>query len=481
MVFATKTVGSRTSSPFNGNRPPYKIGNLFTTTTFSGRDAPDKTGASAKPMLIRTIGISVNGYNTSSASSRFGLWASNGTSGYYTDNFDLPNGGSSDASLVSKTITTTTTVNGVSIAGRPCYAGTQYLLGFFKRDTEIFMWDIDSNLSTNVVEDNTLSSNPSNFDNDGNYTSSAGLVFSYGYDVLPIAPTISTVTNSGNDITVSWTAPSDVGGTPITGYRIQRSLDDVTWATIVADTLSTSTSYIDYGQAYGQTYYYRVAAINEVALLAGDTYSGPYSASLSVTLSGVAGNATSTLTINLSSTDAPLTLFSNGGSGIPFDGVEISYGAEKLYTRVVASSLTSDPKIVDAEAAQAIYGIRSLDISGLLNKLDTDVESVARELLWTYYKPDLRIESISIKLNVLTQEQVNTLLNLELDSALRVEFTPRNLGDPIVSVGRIIGIAHEIDKVNHTITIRMSNASSGIFTLDSDRFGILDSEDNILG
>jgi len=101
-------------------------------------------------------------------------------------------------------------------------------------------------------------------------------------------------------------------------------------------------------------------------------------------------------------------------------------------------------------------------------------KAVASNLLYEYYLPDLRVEAISINMQILTEAQVTTLLGLDVDSALQVEFTPKGIGDPIVSVGRIIGIEHEIDIVNHRIIIRMQDALNNIFTLDSDRTGFLD-------
>jgi hypothetical protein len=129
---------------------------------------------------------------------------------------------------------------------------------------------------------------------------------------------------------------------------------------------------------------------------------------------------------------------------------------------------------VDALSSQATYGVRSLSLEGLLNKYDSDVKAAASNLLYEYYLPDLRIESITVNLKVLTTEQQLALLALDLDAALQVEFTPRNIGDPIVSVGRIIGIDHEIDIVNHRITIRLRDAQNNILTLDSERTGFLD-------
>jgi hypothetical protein len=477
MTFATYSYGTRNGYSINTGRPYYKVGKSLTAPTVTGRDAPNKTGSAAQPMLVTDLTIHVNGSSTTSATTRFALWASNGTSGYFTDAFDLPSdGGTNNASAVTRTIVTDQIVNGVSIAGRPCFGGVNYIIGFVKTDTSSFIWDEDNSKAGYVIQDSANSSTTGEFADSGN-VDAGSLVFSFDYDVLPTAPTMSTISATGDDITITWAAVGSTGGTAVTGYRIQRSLNGgSTWTTIVADTQSTSRTYTDSNQAYGATYSYRVAAINAVALAAGSSYSGPYSGLLSVTLSAVTGNATSTLTINASSTDAPLTIFSNGDSGIPFDAVEISYGSEKLYTRVTAQSVSTETTLQLAEAlgSQEIYGIRSLDVSSLLNKYDSDVKSVASNLLYEYYLPDLRIESISINLQTLSEAQIVTLLDLEIDSALQVEFTPKGIGDPIVSVGRIIGIDHEIDIVSHRITIRMQDAINNIFTLDSDRFGILD-------
>lgn len=477
MTFANYAYGTRNGYTIQGGRPYYKVGKSFTMPTITGRDAPDKSGNAAKPLLVRSLTIHVNGSSTTSASTRFGLWASNGTGGYFSNTLSLPSdGGSNNASAVTQSIITDVVVNGNSIAGRPCYSGTSYIIGFVKLNTASFIWDEDNSKSGYVIQDSSNSSSTGSFSNDGN-VDNGSLVFSIAYDVLPTAPTLSTISRSSDDITITWSAPSSNGGTAITGYRIQRSIDaGASWTTIVADTLSTSTTYTDYNQAYGSTYYYRVAAINDVALAAGSSYSGPYSNTLNIALPALAGNTTSTMTITAQSNDAPITLFSNGGSGIPFEAVEISYGAEKLYTRVSAIGAASGATLqqVDAISSQVIYGIRSLSLESLLNKYDSDVKSVASNLLYEYYLPDLRIEAISVNLNVLTDEQKISLLELDVDSALQVEFTPRNIGDPIVSVGRIIGIDHEIDIVNHKMTIRLRDAINNILTLDSDRAGYLD-------
>ncbi len=88
---------------------------------------------------------------------------------------------------------------------------------------------------------------------------------------LPSAPTNLSVDSTGTThLNLSWTAPSDDGGTPITGYRIQREspIGDG-WSTLITDTGNTNTSYNNTILLSATQYNYRVAAINSVGL-------GPY-------------------------------------------------------------------------------------------------------------------------------------------------------------------------------------------------------------
>ncbi|MBI5698676.1 MAG: fibronectin type III domain-containing protein [Thaumarchaeota archaeon] len=66
---------------------------------------------------------------------------------------------------------------------------------------------------------------------------------------------------SSSQINLSWTAPSNNGGSSITEYQIERSTDGTTWSTI-SNTGNTSTTYSDTGLNTSTTYTYRVSAIN---------------------------------------------------------------------------------------------------------------------------------------------------------------------------------------------------------------------------
>jgi fibronectin type 3 domain-containing protein len=91
----------------------------------------------------------------------------------------------------------------------------------------------------------------------------------------PAAPSLASATPAGQSVSLTWAAPSDNGGSAVTGYNVYRSTTHGA-ETLVAR-VGTSTSYTDNTTAYGSTYYYQVTAANAVG-------EGPRSNELPVTL-----------------------------------------------------------------------------------------------------------------------------------------------------------------------------------------------------
>ena len=79
---------------------------------------------------------------------------------------------------------------------------------------------------------------------------------------VPMAPTALTLTAGNAQIAASWTAPTDNGGSAITGYTLRYSSDGGTTWTPIASSNGTSTNYTITGLTNGTPYHVQVRAVN---------------------------------------------------------------------------------------------------------------------------------------------------------------------------------------------------------------------------
>lgn len=136
----------------------------------------------------------------------------------------------------------------------------------------------------------------------------------------PQPPTnLSATTISSSEINLSWTAPTNNGGVAITGYEIERSVDnDTTWSTLQSNTGSTDTTYSDTGLSPNTTYTYRVSAINSVgASNPSNTASTTTMAVLTVKAIDVLGNPINGIWMELHSANG--SIIATGYTPIKFD------------------------------------------------------------------------------------------------------------------------------------------------------------------
>src|SRR5881296_74637 len=156
------------------------------------------------------------------------------------------------------------------------------------------------------------------------------------FAVAPSSPTgLVATAASSSQIGLTWTAPTDNGGSAITGYKIEKSTDGgSTWSTLV-NTCGTSTRCSDTGLPHTTTFTYRVSAINSVG-------TGPPSTTASATTlavapsppTGLAASASSSSQISLSWT-APTD---NGGSAITGYKIEKSTDGGTTWSTLVANT-----------------------------------------------------------------------------------------------------------------------------------------------
>jgi hypothetical protein len=166
--------------------------------------------------------------------------------------------------------------------------------------------------------------------------------------------------------------------------------------------------------------------------------------------------------------------FADDGTGISFNNLQVVYGSEQLYNRIVVTRVNGTAQIVDDTDSQNQYGISSLDQDNLLLASDTDSLLLANFLLSRYSEPEYRFEALEIELANLDTAQQNEVLSLELTDVVRVKFTPNGIGSAIDQYALITGIQHRTNSISHSVIIGLSTLDYANFILDDSVFGILD-------
>lgn len=118
--------------------------------------------------------------------------------------------------------------------------------------------------------------------NFGAFTGSIGMDFAYVE--CPAAPSIATaVPNSdGTAITITVSAPSDNGGSSVTGYRVQRATNSSFTSGLATVDVNTGGSVTMTGLTPGALYYYRPTARNAITDAFGKL-GGPWGGTVSAT------------------------------------------------------------------------------------------------------------------------------------------------------------------------------------------------------
>jgi hypothetical protein len=474
MSFAFFQNGSPTAtSSAAGTTNRKKVGQTLTFPNIEGRDAPGKTGNAAKPALLDSLGLYVGGEPTQV---RFGVWNSNGINLGLSQEFS-PFGDILNVATIQKPVV--------------FFSGTSYRVGLGVTSTTPTGAFTFGHMNTGVTakfDVNVINTSvpPGSTQNDFVSSGSAAngsMNYVVYYDVLPTQPlslAAELLSPTNPEVRLTWDSVSSDGGQAVSGYRIQISTDNSTWTTLVANTNSTSRTYTTSELAFGFTYYFRVAAINLVALTAGSDYSGPYSNVVSSLVASVAGNGQSFLTATVDNPDPEPLTFTDFGPGIRFTSIDVQYGSEFLYNEITASTqgTASVLQTTDAPKSKALYGVRTYSVTNLLNSTDVGAFEVAKDYLTYFYQPELRVQSITVDLANLTIEEKLQVLALEIDSYISVSFTPNGIGDPKITSGLVTGIAHSITLTSHQVELRLRNERT-LFTIDSDSKGILNV--NILG
>lgn len=167
-------------------------------------------------------------------------------------------------------------------------------------------------------------------------------------------------------------------------------------------------------------------------------------------------------------------LVSFGGTAIPFDNVNVTYGAELLFNEIVLTRQNGGTVTVIDPVSIDEFGVRSWNISDSQVSDDLQLVDIGVGLGKLYSRPQYRFSSIDIKMSKLSEAQQNQVLGLDFGDVCFMQFTPNNVGDAIEEYVEIVGIDHRIDVEQHIVTLSLNPQLSAFFVLDDAVFGKLD-------
>jgi hypothetical protein len=167
-----------------------------------------------------------------------------------------------------------------------------------------------------------------------------------------------------------------------------------------------------------------------------------------------------------------------GFTVIPFADLEVVYGSEQLYNRIVLSNnkVVADEVVSEDTDSQTIYGPRSYSVTGLLNDSADDLQYLADFLLARFKEPQYRFQSLSVILDVLSETQQNKVLDLEIGDIVNVRFTPSGIPPVIEQYSRVIGVSHDWSNNEKRVNLSLERLDFTLFILDDAVFGILDDD-----
>lgn len=168
--------------------------------------------------------------------------------------------------------------------------------------------------------------------------------------------------------------------------------------------------------------------------------------------------------------------FSDDGSDIPYDTIEVQIGSELLFNRATVTRVGGSTQTVDGTDSQTLYGIRTLNEDQLLFNSDPDAAEFAEFLVGKYSDPKVRFGSLGVNLAGLSGSQAVDVASVELGEVVQVEFSPPGGGTAIQRYGLVEGIEHMVGIDSHRVMFRLSSLDSAPFVLDDPVFGVLDGE-----
>jgi hypothetical protein len=285
-----------------------------------------------------------------------------------------------------------------------------------------------------------------------------GWIDDWGFSYLPNGDSVAEAI--AYDATSIISGQTLAAGTPtaqLSGARVSNILDQINWSpeerNIEAGVATLGTAVIDANT--NAMNYLQTIALSEPGLVFVDKI----------------GRLTF-LDRTQSPTSTGLVQF--GGTGIPFQSVDVSYGSDNLYNEVVLDRVGGGTATATDTQSVTDYGLRTLSQSGLLLNTDLALAELALVLAQQYSQPEYRFSSLEVAIHKLDPAEQEDVLGLELGSIAKIVFTPNGIGDAIQRFVQVISINHTVNPQNHFIEFGFQSLDAAYLVLDDAEFGKLD-------
>jgi hypothetical protein len=171
-------------------------------------------------------------------------------------------------------------------------------------------------------------------------------------------------------------------------------------------------------------------------------------------------------------TSTTITEFKDDGTGIPFTLTAVNFGSELLFNEAIVTSIAGTA-VANNDRSRIAYGVQAVEVETLVST-QVQLDNLANFLVQKYGDPEYRFETIQVNLDTVGSANKATCLGLEIGDIISIEFTPNNIGDPIMQFGQIIRIEHSIDTARHDMSISVASLDWTFLVLDDSVFGKLD-------
>lgn len=194
----------------------------------------------------------------------------------------------------------------------------------------------------------------------------------------------------------------------------------------------------------------------------------------------VAANGTLTFTDRTDYTFAPaiISSFTDDGSGIPYQSLDVMYGQEFLYNRIQVTRESGTLQAADNLASQTEFGVSTYALDNALFATDAQALALADSLLTQFGQPQYRFDNMRVNLTGLSNIDRDVVNSIEIGTPINVTRTYAS-GSP-ASVTQ----PYLVERINHNLTAGTHTVEFGLrfativyqFTLDDATYGVLDAD-----